>query len=249
MLRAPHQRQGVTRIEIPLHPGEDPKVFHEWQQIEVPTECLFQLQQRNRMHFFQAHGAPFTVAPLVDQHGFCGDGTSSKEILRGEYDTTDLDDNVALLIQHLQQTAEMAALDSCPKITECEYSGKFWAWNESTSTSPSGLHIGHYKVMLYSHAYFEKESETEEDSEKRKEWDHMQSSLLRLHVQMLNYARGYAYCRWRTVVNTILFKDPDNVRIHRTRVICIYEVDYNLMLGIKWRKALCQADAFPSGIK
>jgi hypothetical protein len=74
----------------------------------------------------------------------------------------------------------------------------------------------------------------------------MQSSLLRLHVQMLNYAleRGYAYRRWRTVVNTILFKDPDNVRIHRTRVIHIYEADYNLMLGIKWRKALYQAEAF-----
>jgi hypothetical protein len=43
VLRAPHQRQGVTRIEIPLHPDEDPKECPEWQQIEVPTEVLFQL--------------------------------------------------------------------------------------------------------------------------------------------------------------------------------------------------------------
>ena len=39
------------------------------------------------------------------------------------------------------------------------------------------------------------------------------------------------------------FKDKDNVRIHRTRVIHIYEADYNLMLGIKWRIALYQAEA------
>jgi hypothetical protein len=126
-------------------------VCHEWKQIEVPTEVLLHLQQRNRMHFGQAQGSPFTVAPLADQLGFCGDGNSSEDILQGEYDTTGLDDNVALLIQHLQQTAEMAALDSCPSITENEYSGKVRAWNESTSTSPSGLHLGHYKVMLSRH--------------------------------------------------------------------------------------------------
>ncbi len=36
----------------------------------------------------------------------------------------------------------------------------------------------------------------------------------------------------------------DNVRIHRTRVIHLYEADYNLMLGIKWQIALYQAEAF-----
>jgi hypothetical protein len=73
----------------------------------------------------------------------------------------------------------------------------------------------------------------------------MQSCLLTLHIQMLNYAleSGYSYTRWHTVVNTILFKDPDNVRIHRTRVIHIYEADYNLTLGIKWRMALHQAES------
>ncbi len=245
VIRLSNQRQGVTRIEIPLHPGDDPKECQEWRQVDVPTEVLHQLQQRNRAHFGQAHGSPFTVAPLVDQLGFCGDGSGSEDILKGEFDTTDLDDNVALLIQHLQQTAEMAALESTPSITEQDYTGKLRVWKESTSTSPSGLHLGHYKVMLSRHAYSALESETEEENEKKHRWNHMQSSLLRLHVQMMNYAleRGYAYQRWRTVVNTILFKDADNVRIHRTRVIHIYEADYNLMLGIKWRKALYQAEA------
>ena len=79
----------------------------------------------------------------------------------------------------------------------------------------------------------------------RDELNHMQASLLRLHVQLLNYAleRGYAYKRWLTVHNNTLFKDPDNVRIHRTRVIHIYEADYNLMLSVKWRISLYQAEA------
>ena len=227
MLRTPEQRHRVTRVEIPLHPGDDPKECHEWRQIDVPTEVLHQLQLRNRAHFGQAHGSPFTVAPLVDQLGFCGDGLSSEDILTGEYDTTGLDDNVAMLIKHLQQTAEMAALDSNPIITEQEYVGKLRVWKESTSTSPSGLHLGHYKAMIARHAYSNIDSEIEADNEKRHQWNHMQEQILRLHVQMMNYAleRGYSYQRWRTVVNTILFKDPDNVRIHRTRVIHIYEAD------------------------
>ena len=181
---------------------------------------------------------------LVDQLGFCGDGTSSDDILNGEYDATGLDYHVALLIQHLKQSAEMAALISHPTINEQEYIGKLKVWKESTSTSPSGLRLGHYKALIANHDYSGVEEDTIEEYAKKEEWDHMQRCLLRLHVQQLNYAleRGYAYQRWRKVVNTILFKDPDNVRIHRTRVIHIYEADYNLMLGIKWRVALYQAE-------
>ena len=59
---------------------------------------------------------------------------------------------------------------------------------------------------------------------------------LRKSIQLLT---KYTYRRWQTVANAI-FKDTDNVRIHRTQV---YEADYNLMLGIKWRITLYQAEA------
>jgi hypothetical protein len=73
----------------------------------------------------------------------------------------------------------------------------------------------------------------------------MQNDLRTLHLTLLNYAleRGYSYKRWQTIANTILFKDPDNVRLHRTRVIHIYEADFNLALGIKWRIQMYQAEA------
>jgi hypothetical protein len=204
------------------------------------------LQLRNHAQFGQAQGSPFTVAPLVDQLGFCGDGSSSEDILTGKYDTTGLNDNVAILIRHLQQTADMAALNSNTTIIEQEYVGKLRVWNKSTSTSPSGLHLGHYKVVIARQAYNNINLKIESENEKQHQWNHLQGQMLRLHVQMMNYAleRGYAYQRWRTVVNTILFKDPDNVRIHHKRVIHIYEANYNLMLGIKWRMALYQTEAF-----
>ena len=244
-LRDPDGRKGVTRIEIPSHPETDPKSCTEWQQIEVPTDVLYHLHKRNRKHFSQAQGSPFTVSPLVDQLGYCGDGPSADQILDGTYDAQGMDSNVALLLRHLKQTAEMAALPSHPTVTEQDYRGKLQVWKESTTTSPSGLHLGHYKALIARHKYTDLESDDEEENAKRDEWNHMQSNLLTLHVQMLNYAleRGYAYERWHSINNTIIFKDPDNVRIHRTRVIHIYEADYNLMLGIKWRVALYQAEA------
>lgn len=238
---------------IPLHEDHDPKTCVEWRQIEVPTEVLFHLQQRNRLHFGQAKGTPFAVPPLSDGLGFQGDGDVGEQILQGTYDTTDLDDNVALLIEHMKQSAEMAALESHPTVTEAEYTQKLKVWKESTSTSPSGLHLGHYKALISKHQYTDVEDleggdeDTEDEvAAKRDKWNHMQSTMLTLHVTMLNYAleRGYSYTRWKTVVNTILFKDEDNVHLHRTRVIHIYEADYNLMLGIKWRLALYQAEAF-----
>lgn len=244
-VRQADARRGVTRIEIPVHPQADPKTCTEWQQIDVPSEILQHLQARNRLHFGQAQGSPFTTIPLVEDLGYQGTGAASNDILQGMYDTTGLDDNVALLIQHLKQSEEMAALDSRSTISEEEYVGKIRVWRESTSTSPSGMHLGHYKASIARHEYTDIDSSDELASANQDEWNHMQSCLLKLQVQLLNYAmeRGYSYNRWKQVVNAILFKDTDNVRIHRTRVIHLYEADYNLMLGIKWRMALYQAEA------
>jgi hypothetical protein len=53
----------------------------------------------------------------------------------------------------MKQAEEMAALDTHPTITEHEYIGKLQLWKESTLTSPSGLHLGHYKALIARHEY------------------------------------------------------------------------------------------------
>ena len=101
-LRLKGQRQGVTTIEIPVHPDQDPKTCTEWRLINVPTEIVEHIQQRNKAHFGQAHGSPFTTPPLLDDLGFCGDGPGATEILHGRYDHTLFSDHVKLLLKHLQ---------------------------------------------------------------------------------------------------------------------------------------------------
>jgi hypothetical protein len=177
--------------------------------------------------------------------GYCGDGTGADEVLRGNYQYTGSDQMVRLLLQHLKQTDEIRQIPNCPTITLEEYVSKLRVWRESTATSPSGLHLGHYKAMIARHAYSHvTDTDTEELRLCKAELDFKQSEILEVHLALLNYAmeRGYSYRRWHTVANTILFKDQDNIRIHPTRVIHIYEADYNLALGIKWRLAMQSAE-------
>ena len=62
--RQSSQPRGVVRLEIPLHPNVDPKTCVEWQIVDVPTEIVQLLKDRNHRHFGQAHGTPFTIPPI-----------------------------------------------------------------------------------------------------------------------------------------------------------------------------------------
>ena len=76
---------GMSRIEIPVHPEHDPKTCTEWQLIDLPSDVLHHLQQRNRKHFSQAFGTPFTVPPLSTDHGFTGAGEATTKVLEDKY--------------------------------------------------------------------------------------------------------------------------------------------------------------------
>jgi hypothetical protein len=228
-------RKGVTSIEIPKHPDEDPKSCTEWVQVDVPTEVLQHLQKRNQAHFGHAKGTPFTTPPLVDHLGYRGDGWASKQILNGTYDHTDYEENVQLLLRHLHYVHEMAQDGARPTISSDEFESKLRVWTESTTTSPSGLHLGHFKSLIARLSFSSNlpdEDLTADFVAQRTELNVKQQDLFEFHLTMINYAleRGYSFSRWQTIANTILFKDPDNVRIHRTRVIHIYEADFNLAL-------------------
>ncbi|KAI2499112.1 hypothetical protein MHU86_15382 [Fragilaria crotonensis] len=79
--RASTIRQGVTRLEIPKHPDDDPKNCSEWQLIDIPTDIVQHLQQRNQKHFGQAHGTPFTVPPLSTSLQYTSEGEGTPDIL------------------------------------------------------------------------------------------------------------------------------------------------------------------------
>ena len=212
ILRKTRQRSGITRLEIPTNPDDDPKTCNHWKVIDIPTDILNSLQNRNRKHFGQAQGTPFTVSPLKDDLGFTSMTPSGTLMLNGQYDASHLDISVQLLIQQLHLTTRAAQHTIKPSIDYEEFVGKLKKWRESTSTSPSGMHLGHYKALLARHEF----SDLPERDPRRAELDNKQTEILNLHFQMINYAleKGYSYERWQQVANMMLFKEPGNIKIH-----------------------------------
>ena len=142
---------------------------------------------------------------------------------------------VQLLLDSLQYTSTPDAIPA--PLTEDEYKGKIKAWNEGTSTSPTtNMHLGHLKAYWEDHTLPENSLEATELQRQRQE-------ILQGHLALLNYAIrfGRPYQPWTHIVNTMLEKDPGSPKIHRLRVIHLYEADYNLILGVKWRQALHHA--------
>jgi hypothetical protein len=226
-------------LEIPKDPSEDPKKCTEWQIVDISTEIVSNLQRRNTIHFGQAQGTPFTVPPLSIALQFTGEGPGTDDLHSGQWEIPGLDENVQLLLQHLKMSDEMASIPCKATISDAEFTGKLQVWKESTTTSPSGSHLGHNKALISKHAYSHVHDDDEGTENNVKltelcdELNHMQTAIRQLYLQLINYAleRGYSFQRWQKVANSILFKEPNNIKIHRTRVIHLYEADYNLVLG------------------
>jgi hypothetical protein len=67
--------------------------------------------------------------------------------------------------------------------------------------------------------------------------------MLYAQITLINHAitRKHVFEGWKKVANFMIFKEPGNTKIHRLRVIHLYEADLNLILGVK-RRALTHGD-------
>jgi Reverse transcriptase (RNA-dependent DNA polymerase) len=124
-------------------------------------------------------------------------------------------------------------------ITLEDWSKKLKKWKERTTTSPSGLHLGHHKALLSPHSY-----SFEDNSKDKAELDHKQSMILTAFLTLLNISiqSTIPLERWKTVHSVALFKDAHNRYVHRIRNIHIYEADYNFILKHKWEQAIALAE-------
>ena len=99
----------------------------------------------------------------------------------------------------------------------------FKIWTESTATSPSGRHMGHYKALVQD--------------------DNMAEFCITLMELPLQF--GFASTRWVKSLQTRLPKDPDMKKVERLRVIHLFETEYSFVLRIIWgRRLLWNAQQF-----
>jgi len=214
---------------------EDPKTADKddpslWAEVDDPKEVGFLLRLRNRRHFGQSEheNTPFTQEPLKKKFNWSATTAVAEKVLQGDYSDEDLEEIQRLFVDNCRRVTELDSLS--PKITIADLKGMFTKWRENTSTSPSGRHLGHYKIL------FSRVDHRLPEDERIKA---QQKDIHQLYADMIKHK--YSYERWKHVVKQMIYKDQGNTKIHRLQVIHIYECDLNFILGYKWREALHKA--------
>jgi len=232
--------QGVTTVQIPAD-GDlsnlNCKTCEAWINLDQPEAIREALIQRNKLHFGQAHGTFPTKAPFSEKITWEADTPFSDMLLDGNIPFSDdeIDDISRLFLKQFQKLTD---LDSIPAtITKAEWVGKMKVWNEATTTSPSGLHLGHHKCLIREIDIPQEGSASDKVIEELEELESHREKMLAAQITLINHAitRKHVFERWKKVANFMIFKEPGNTKIHRLRVIHLYEADLNLILGVKWR--------------
>ena len=102
------------------------------------TDMFHHIIQRNTRHFSQAQGTPFSVPPLNK----C---TTLEAIEQYKQDHT-ISEACHVILQYIQNLPSLPTIDT--HISQEDLMSLYKVWNENTSTSPSGIHLGHDKCPL-----------------------------------------------------------------------------------------------------
>jgi hypothetical protein len=155
------------------------------------------LLQRNMTHFGQAHGTPFTMHPL-NRLDWTSTSPEAASLLQGSVPPELHSPNpfVNDILQHIANRNQLPEIDTY--LSPEEVANGFKKWKESTSTSPSGCHLGLRRIPAF--------STNAEDTEK------IRMDILRVQTHIINIPlkQGFSPKRWQTVINAMLEKLPGN---------------------------------------
>jgi hypothetical protein len=151
------------------------------------------LLERNKNHFGQAHGTPFTLPPL-NKLDWTASSQQAESLLAGNIPHDIQVDNqyVQQILQHIAERKQLPEIDIY--ITPEEVAKGFRRWKESTSTSPSGCHLGLRRIPAIPTG--------DEEMEKIRQ----QILYVQTHIINIPLHHGFSPTRWQTVINAMLEK-------------------------------------------
>jgi exonuclease III len=231
----PKSSGGLTMVKIPNPETDNPKTATAWTTITDPIIVEQKILARNQRHFGQAAPTPLATAELQRLLSFGGTSSLSDQLLYNKLDPAQLTSHY--FGQQLLAKCSTDQSEICPDITFDDMKQRYRCWPERTSTSPSGRHLSHYHALS-------KPDGTAVPDDEIDDIDLARQSIWSMHHSILKYATRHGYCfnRWHTVVNAMIEKEPGDPRIHRLRVIHLYEADYSLILGIQFRRLMHQCE-------
>jgi hypothetical protein len=215
---------GITTIEVPSSTE-----VGKWDLLTFPKAIETSLLDRGVNHFGQAKNTPFASPQLVNILGYKGTNKTSTQLIRQQQKTQELQEQpeyVQHIINKLSDGNNLQQIDS--DISYDEFVSGIRKWREATTTSPSGRHLGHYKILT-------KLELLNEDNV------NLSDEILKLYYTIIKITinLGQTLDRWCNISTLMIEKTPGIKRIDKLHVIHIYEADYNLLLKIMWaRKAV-----------
>ena len=206
----------------------------QWKEEHDPETISTILIERNRRHYAQAEGTPFTTSELLNTFGRSACTSLADQFLLGQHQVEHHSAAVQEVLAALQQN-QLPQVDVL--FTAAELQQAFRVWRESTSTSPSGVHLGHYKSLLPMQTWEEASPEDTSITDLFYE-----SLATRLNIAT---TLSYSYQRWHTIITCVIEKSPGNPRLDKIRIIHLLEADANRLLGMQWNRRLSRhAEAY-----
>ena len=198
---------GINRILVPRHKDmqQYPTNFQEflatteehdiqWDTILDKTSIDLNLLRFNRNHFRAASASPCGKGTIHEKLTFTSLSRPAQELLKGHI-PKEWYRNDELLREFLSSFAKPESINNMDPIstliTTEDVKYGFGKWKESTSTSPSGRHLGHYKAIIQ---------------------DETLLTNLTKFLQII-VERGVTLTRWCNAVNVMIEKDKGHPNI------------------------------------
>ena len=175
-----------------------------------------ELLRYNRLWFRQASETPFGHGELFDLVGEAGLTEEATAIVSGDcisYMGIEMSRELQIFLEECKRPSTVNIIEHA--ISRADFTKAVKDWKESTSTSPSGRHLGHYRTAI------------------------LDADVTGLHTDLLNIPIEYGFApeRWTHSVTPLIEKDAGHPYLTRLHVIHLFEADYNLFLKLVygWR--------------
>ena len=236
----PKVNEPLTKVHVTskneyLHPRTGERhTIESSQTVHLRDKLETEILSRNKAHFAQSLGTPFTVPPLSDIQ-------SSNDF--NLYQDANGDPIHAPQNAFLETTTVLEVL----RKTQEEFKGRWDAklsfddfitsllhWKERTTTSLSGRHLGLYQSLATAHCNSSGEfTDNDEKDPKSISTQDKATAILQLIHGLASDAlqRGFYLKRWTYVLNIMIYKKPGVLDLDQLRVIHLFEADLNLLIG------------------
>lgn len=249
--KPPSSSGGLDRLDVPMRDPDGNIIYDEEgkekREILLEVNTIHKaLLARNKQHFHQAADTPFGHGELARLVGYTGLTEAADAIVQGtflpQYEDKLKNELLPETRQIIRELAMPPVIKELPKIkrtiSKDEFISGIKKWKESTSTSPSGRHLGFYKVLVNVDAYKKEEQDARDDDSF--DIEDITIDFLDIMVKMVNLPLEYGFVpdRWCNSITVMIEKDPGSPKIERLRIIHLFEADFNFALKTLWARRL-----------